>query len=593
MAEHRTECRGEAVDYLRLHGSEPKPLWGARLSPTREESQPIQVAVVLRYPETSPGLPSLSELGRPGSGRPATLSAERFGALHGAAIADVDALLSFARDHGLAAPEICRSKRTVVLEGSRAALNRAFRVELVDYDHPRGRYRSHHGPVHLPAALAPLVVGVFGLDSRPVARPHVRRPSLPERAPTLGGSAEPLLPTQVAELYRFPREVSGRGQAVGIIELGGGYVRSDLVDYFEKVVQRPLPRIVDVSVGAGRNLPGHSEECDNEVALDIEVLGSIAYGAEIFVFFAPPTQDGFLRAVQEAVHGDYDLSVLSISWGEPEETQTLSACVAMNQVLHEAATKGITVCISTGDTGSSDQSPMVAPDGYAHVSFPASSPYALACGGTSLVALGGQGPQEVVWNNAAEGGGATGGGVSAFFPRPGYQRAAGLCPQSVNPGRSDGRGIPDVAASADPHRGYLVQVAGQLKPTGGTSAAAPLWAALIALVNERCGQRRGFINPSLYRMGKHSAAFRDITEGDNATAMLVGGYGAAQGWDPCTGWGSPDGQALSHLLPRDQSPPREPGPSPLVRWQHQRAWDLYYLEAWWWYWEAWRKALGA
>jgi len=171
-------------------------------------------------------------------------------------------------------------------------------------------------------------------------------------------------------------------------------------------------------------------------------------------------------------------------------------------------------------------------DGQNHVDFPASSPYVLACGGTYLAAVNNGVPQESVWDDLASGGGATGGGVSALFPLPAWQTGANV------PGGSM-RGVPDVAGDASPESGYNVLVDGQPQVVGGTSAVAPLWAALIALVNQQKGEAAGFVNAALYQ---NPSAFHDITQGSN------GAYAAAPGWDPCTGLGSPMGTAIAKIL---------------------------------------------
>lgn len=156
--------------------------------------------------------------------------------------------------------------------------------------------------------------------------------------------------------------------------------------------------------------------------------------------------------------------------------------------------------------------------------------------------------------NGGRQGGATGGGVSAYFPCPAYQQAGDLCTRSVNPGARTGRGVPDVAGNADPNTGYIIQVDfSRPVPYGGTSAVAPLWAALIALINEKLDGKVGFLNPTLYQIGE-SSAFREITEGDNNTAWRVGGYSAHAGWNACSGWGSPNGQMLLEALLNAQSP---------------------------------------
>ena len=182
---------------------------------------------------------------------------------------------------------------------------------------------------------------------------------------------------------------------------------------------------------------------------------------------------------------------------------------------------GVTVCCASGDGGSSDGQT----DGLAHVDFPASSPFALGCGGTQLISRNGAITSEVVWNNGSAGG-ATGGGISDVFPLPDWQIGAPNGP---------GRMVPDVAANADPNTGYNVVVHGQVQPIGGTSAVAPLYAGLFAAF----GKKLGFITPEMYL---NPVCFNDITQGDN------GAFRAGVGPDPCTGIGSPIGVKLANLF---------------------------------------------
>jgi len=197
---------------------------------------------------------------------------------------------------------------------------------------------------------------------------------------------------------------------------------------------------------------------------------------------------------------------------------------------------GLTVLIASGDQGSTgswgQQGP---PDALAHVNFAASSPNATGVGGTVLQPDGSGGvAAEVVWNNGAATS-ASGGGVSAFFPVPSFQSDAGINPASANPPNNPGRGVPDVSANAD---SYQVFIRGQDTPVGGTSAATPLWAALIALVNQGIGGRAGLLQAMLYGPLSTAGALNDITTGDN------GAYTAGAGWDACTGLGSPNGTAI-------------------------------------------------
>jgi kumamolisin len=300
----------------------------------------------------------------------------------------------------------------------------------------------------------------------------------------------------------------------------------------------PEPNITAVSVDGGKNTPGSA--ADGEVMLDIEVAGSIAPGANMAVYFAPNTDQGFIDAITDAVHDTTRKpSIVSISWGGPEDSWTAQSQNAMNAALQDAAALGVTVTVASGDNGSSDG----VGDGKLHVDFPAASPFALACGGTTLKGSGKAISSEVVWNETANQEGATGGGVSKVFPLPSYQSSAGV-PKQGQTGNV-GRGVPDVAGDADPTTGYQVRVDGQNQVVGGTSAVAPLWAALIALVNQHTGKPAGFINPALYA-GKEQG-FHDITSGNNDDSSL-GSYSAQKGWDACTGLGSPDGAAILQLL---------------------------------------------
>jgi kumamolisin len=266
------------------------------------------------------------------------------------------------------------------------------------------------------------------------------------------------------------------------------------------------------------------------------VVGAIAPKARIAGYLAPNTDKGFLDAVTMAIHDTTNKpSVISISWGGPESDWTGQAMTSFDQSLQAAAALGVTICCAAGDKGSGDG----AADGKAHVDFPASSPFTLGCGGTRLTASGNSIASEIVWNESATS--ATGGGVSDFFPIPDYQRAVSV-PPSANPGGRKGRGVPDVAGDADPATGYQVRVDGQEFVVGGTSAVAPLWAGLIALLNQKLGNPVGFLNPLLYGSVVGTGSFRDITSGSN------GAYPAGSGWDACTGWGTPNGMKLLNAL---------------------------------------------
>ena len=346
-------------------------------------------------------------------------------------------------------------------------------------------------------------------------------------------------PTQIAALYDFPTGVDGAGECVAIIELGGGYNATDLSNYWSQLKLTETPTVSAVSIGNGSNNPtGDPNGPDGEVMLDIEVVGAIAPGAKIVVYFAENTDAGFLNAITTAVHDSTNNpSVVSISWGGPESSWTQQAMTSMDEAFQSAAAMGVTVCVAAGDDGSTDG----VTDGLNHVDFPASSPNVLACGGTQLVASGNTITNETVWNELANNEGATGGGISDVFTLPSWQAGVGV-PPSANPNANVGRGVPDVAGDADPTSGYVTLVDGNPDVIGGTSAVAPLFAGLIALINESVGKPAGFINPLLYRNASTAQDFNDITSGNN------GAYSAGHGWDACSGLGSPIGTQIAAAL---------------------------------------------
>jgi kumamolisin len=460
-------------------------------------------------------------------------------AAHGATDADVAAVESFARSHGLTVVGSSTARRSVMLSGTASQFNAAFRITLETWSHPRvGSYRTHAAPISMPAEMVTIVEGVFGLDTRPFARPHFR--ILPAATAGFAGYTG----AQVAKFYDFPADVDGTGEVVGILEFGGGYREADLTTYFQ-ASGLPLPSVTSVSVDGGTNAPSTIDGADPEVMLDIEVIARVAPKAAIVVYFAPDASErSFIDAITAAVHDTtHNPSVISISWGGPESETGVALQKSFDEALQTAAALGITVTIASGDNGAADEGPNEW-DGVPHADFPASSPHALACGGTQITVTGTTLSAEVAWNEHVtdtqnDSFGASGGGFSAVFPTPDYQTTIAAVAATKM------RGVPDVAADADPRSGYHVRVDGQDITVGGTSAVAPLWAGLIALINQSLGAKAGFVNALLYA---NPTALRDITSGNNKVGSASVGYDAGAGWDACTGLGSPNGTKLLAAL---------------------------------------------
>jgi kumamolisin len=417
------------------------------------------------------------------------------------------------------------ASRRIRISGTVENLARVFGTSLSvgTVDGLAAPHRLRSGDLSIPAQLDGIVTAVLGLDNRPQARPQFRVSSA-------SAASVSYTPVQLGQLYKFPAGTDGAGQTIAIIELGGGYETSDLSTYFTGLGVGS-PAVSAVGVDGAQNEPGKDPTgADGEVLLDIEVIGGLSPAAKILVYFAPNTDAGFVDAVSDAAHATPTPTAMSISWGQSEDQWTAQARTALDDALLDAAALGVTVTAAAGDNGSSDGAAGTAK----HADFPASSPHALACGGTSLHSKGTTISGETVWNDGS-GGGATGGGVSDVFALPSWQKGVGVPAAS----KSGGRGVPDVAGNADPETGYQVLVDGTRAVYGGTSAVAPLWAALVARLAQSLGSPLGLLQPTLYPL---HAALHDITSGNN------GAYAAKKGWDACTGLGTPDGTALLAAL---------------------------------------------
>jgi len=521
-----------------IPGSDKQPVAGAEQIGAAHPGERLEVTLRVRRRAETELAAHLTSLATSPADARVNLTREAYAERHGTDPADIASVEAFARSSGLTVVEASAARHSVVLAGNVAQVSAAFGVTLTQYAHPDGgTFRGRQGPVYIPAPLSAIVQGVFGLDDRPAARPHIRGVAELDAA---GGAAAPprssFTPPQIGQLYDFPTGVNGQGQCVAIIELGGGFKTADLKAYFQQL-HIAQPTVVAVSVDHGRNQPAGPNSADGEVMLDIEVVGGVAPAAKIAVYFAPNTDQGFIDAITTAVHDTVNRpSVLSISWGAPEVSWTQASAQAMDQAFQAAAAMGVTVYCAAGDNGANDfpSGPGAQPGN--HADFPASSPHVVGCGGTRITVANNAIASEVVWNDP--GGGATGGGFSALFPTPTWQAKA------VQGGK---RGVPDVSGDASPASGYVVRVDGQSTVFGGTSAVAPLWAGLTALLNQKLGKPLGFANPVLYGVNA-GGGFVDITQGNN------NGFNAAAGWDPCTGLGRPDGAKLQAAVAATPAP---------------------------------------
>jgi len=530
--------------FVSLPGSEhPHPVDSRKLQPT-DAAQQLTVTILLRRNQSHTPTKPEEVFAKP-SARP---TRKAFAAAHGAEQGEIDAVVNFAKQAGLQVVDTDPARRSVIVTGSVDAVNKAFSLQLNDYQYAKGTYRSHDGAVNLPASIAKYVQAVVGLTNREVEATH-----FPSAAATqLSAGVDPpnttnLTPAQVAALYTFPPG-DGSGQTIGIYEMKtgntpAGYSPADIAGTMKALGNLPLPQIVDVPIDGTKN----SGKSDGETGLDITVAGAIAPKATLAVYFAGATTQNMIHALQAMIlpkAGQPQPSIVSISYGwgaDDPNTPAFSASeyTQFTSLFEDASNNKITVFVSSGDNGASVESRT-----QAQTSYPSSDVWVTACGGTTIGNIKGTSFDEWVWNDS----GATGGGISARFAVPAYQAAVKL-PKRNKTGTL-GRGVPDISGNASPYSGYLQVLNGKKpQPIGGTSAVSPLYAGLIARINSNLGAPVGYLNTSLYTLP--SSTFRDILGAPgpaNNSYSGVTGYPAGPGWDACTGLGSLNGQALQKAL---------------------------------------------
>jgi kumamolisin len=560
---HGREMQMTEATFTSLLGSRRIALPGAKAVGRANAHAMIEVLLKLRRK---------SEPCEPIGGHRKAISREELAATFGSSQADIGTVSETFRKLGLQVVKVDPATRSVELSGTVAQMERAFQTRLFEFSHPDGNYRGRTGELKIPSEIKDIIEGVFGMDDRRVARRR-RRPS--HAGLTRDVQSVPAswyVPAELAARYKFPPG-NGTGQAVGVLEFGGGYFPADLQTFCTEAGVA-VPNVVATSVDGTST--SATDGAEGEVMLDIEVVAGVCPMATIVAYFAHFGERGFIKALDAAVQdATNNPKVLSISWGNPEEGGAWSAA-AINQVnksLQDAALTGMTVCVAAGDDGSSD----ALQDGLAHVDFPASSPYVLAVGGTTIPSKTAPLPDPVWFEGSGIrdpnvfNSGSTGGGVSDVFPLPSWQQAIEIHP--VNPGARPGRVIPDLAANADWGASpYLLVVDGQAGPNGGTSAATPLVASMIALINGALGAVGpvGYLTPLLYGPGPGGSTLgsqvcTDIVSGGNATAQ-AGGYSAGPGYDAVSGWGCPNGSALLQALQAAAAAvaPQSPADAPVM-----------------------------
>ena len=523
-------------DFIELDGTELPRLAQHDASDQLPEEKPVQISLFLR--DRAPVMARDQASGAAAVSEPIPL--QSYAEEHGAQEEDLQAITQFADQYGFEIKDINEAGRFVNLEAPAGACNKAFGVKLNRLRDITGVHRGYEGQIQLPRELEDVVDGVEGLDDRSVL-PRIESEHAPFRDPRGEPSVDSKLyeAKELAGLYDFPQDLTGAGQTIGIFSVDGGYRQQDLDAYFHSIGMA-IPSISTVNIGYTPRRKSQPSPADIEATMDLQIAGSFAPGAKLVLYRVSSSNPvPYLSALKTAIFDQtHRPNILSVSYGATERIFKRQSIVMFEEACVEAASMGITICVASGDEGSAthyyNQFP---PPLTTHVNFPACCPTVLACGGTTLRSNGNQVASETVWNDLNQCRAASAGGISVIFPQPAYQANVPV-PENATPGQEfRGRGIPDVACNADYRVGIRMLYNGQEMPGGGTSASAPIWAALIARMNEGLGTSLGHVNPLLYRLAG-GTGFRQITEGFN------GAYQAGKVWNPCTGLGSPNGTAL-------------------------------------------------
>jgi hypothetical protein len=575
---------------------------GSRIVASVASATPMHVTVTLR-PRDPAGLRAFANaVSTPGSPSyrqyltPAQLT-RRFGP----SAAQVRAVEASLRAHGLRPGTPSANHLSIPVKAGAGAVSRAFDVSFAHVALANGATGivNRQAPA-LDATVAPDVQAVLGLDTVSKAVPLLVRAhsataaTARARPRVVTGGPQPCSPAsvtgaaqggytadQIASAYGLSGLYAsggagggadqGAGQSVAVLELEP-YTASDIATYEQCYGVNAQVANVPVDGGASGGQSG-------EAALDIENVIGLAPQANVIVYEGPNSGSGPYDTFN-AIISQHAAQVVTASWGQCEPLNGFSQAQAENTLFQEAAAEGMSILSASGDGGAEDcfpESPTVSVDD------PASQPYITGVGGTHLSSLGPR-PSESVWNDRAQVG-AGGGGISSFWTMPAYQSTAPSALRVINSASTGStcatssgvcREVPDVSADADPGTGYVIYWTGGgssapinnpqgWQVVGGTSGAAPTWAALIALTNASAackGVAIGFANPALYYAAAtaYGSDFNDVTSGNNdMTGTNRGQFAAGPGYDMASGLGSPNGSALAASLCTDSIALANPG----------------------------------
>lgn len=548
----------------------------AQLLSAASPSQQLNLSVGMQLRNTSALDGLLSSLNDPTSPQyHQYLSPAQFEQLFAPTSDQVQQVVSFLQSQGFSVTSIAPNNMLIDATGTVAQAQQAFSVQINSYQLGNQVFYANAAPPVVPSSISQLITSIGGLDNSVHAHPLYQR--LMRSSAQKNNAPNGFGPKDLAGAYNVtPLQNAGMlgdNQSIALFELDG-YQSADVAQYFQNY-GLATPSITNILVDGFNGSAGQGAI---EVELDIEVAGGIAPRASQFVYEGPNTIQGLNDTYNQIVH-DHKAQVVSISWGLCESSTGPAELQTLDGIFKQGAAEGISLFAASGDSGAYDCN-----DGNLAVDSPADDPYVTGVGGTNLQLNGAAYGSELVWANPNDTqrspkGAGGGGGISNTFTLPSWQTGTGVINSNSSgapcnaPKGQYCREVPDVSANADPATGYAMYctVSNSGCPStgwitvGGTSAAAPFWAASATLINQYLLSQNksilGYANPSLYAVfNAQQTAFHDVTSGNNLF------YPAGTGYDMASGIGSPDvnalAQALAQLNGTGGTPTPTPSPSP-------------------------------
>ncbi len=536
-ADGARSCQIESHAMKPLLGHIPQAVQGLADIGKLDEQQVLPVTIALHLNNEAELDARIADMYNPAS--PSFhqfLTTEQFNARYAPTDEQVANEKAFLEQNGIAVQSVSDNHVLIQAQSTVETLNHVFKTEVHQYRNSAGEV--HFAPaMNLQAPMESQISAVVGLSNFAVLHNHL---AFDDQHGLLGGG---LTPSDINKAYNIPNSVNGAGQTLALFELDG-YSASDITGYEQKY-GLPNVQLQNVLVAGSTGSAGQGAV---EVVLDIEMMIAVAPKIDKIVVYEGPNSSAGMLAAYSKIASDNTAKQISSSWGQPENSAAASDMNSENTIFKQMVAQGQSLFVASGDSGANDggDSPSV--------DDPAAQPWVIGVGGTKLTTgSDGSYESETTWNELKLifGEGAGGGGVSTIWEMPSWQQGAASADSQFSTSK---RNVPDVSLNADPKTGYAIYQGGGLKSVGGTSAAAPLWAAFTALVNQNRQEKGlstlGYAAPAIYAVGKSSAynsAFNDIADG-STNGRKGTGFKAVTGYDNATGWGTFKGEGLLEQL---------------------------------------------